>query len=347
MKEQITFRLTETVEGVGVAGQVVTMALNPQDTYVTQELDTWLAGYRQQADFRADDVAPPILVERETFQLRYFTKANTYKKVNVVTSMMGAIQEVDPETEMKPVGPLTHRALGCFIPAAGAAQSAFDLRTAGSTRITDALSLDREVRLWGALETSGNWNANNRVTLTSGLQWGGASGAGANSNPITDLFARRQKSAAKITDWWMNEEVGGWFIQHDKVRAHMRQMLGDNAPSPQVVTVDRSDFEIPGLGTFHIVAAKVLNETTSNLDYILGDTVLGTRGIAGMPTGGNDIATIKTFRVRGPSGTGFISRSIPLGARGYGGGELLVVGHQEDIYVASDIVGGAVFDVLQ
>jgi hypothetical protein len=346
-QNSITFRLIDTVEGLGQAGQQITMALRPEDTYTTQELDTWLAGYRQTGDFRMDEVAPAIPIDQQTTKLRYFTKANTFRRIEVKTSMRGAVQEVDVETEVLDKGPMTHRALGTFIPAPMVGQSSFDLRTAGATRINDALALDREYRGWTLLVTSGSWAANNRATLTSGLQWGGASGVGASSHPIKDMQARRVASAAKITDWWMNEEVGGWFISHPDVVSHMRQMLGDAAPSPQVVTQDRSDFVIPGVGMIHIVGGKILNESTGVLDYILGDTVIGTRSIAGIPTGGNDIATVKTLRVRGPSGTGFISRSVNLAARGYAGGELLIVGHQEDIFMTSDIVGGAIFDVLQ
>jgi hypothetical protein len=344
---KITFRLMESIQNVGEKGQTITMALDPSDTYTTQELETWLAGYQQTGGFRMDEVAPPILIDQETTKLRNFTKANTFRRVDVRASMRGAINEVDPETELVDKGPMTHRALGTFVPAALTPQAAYDYRTAAAARINEALVLDRECRGWTLLTTSGSWLAANRTTLTSGLQWGGASGAGASSDPVRDLLTRRTNSAAQIMDWWMNEEVAGWFLMHDKVRAHMKQMLGDNAPSPQVVTQDHADFTIPGIGNFHVVASRVLNESTSVLDYILNDTVLGTRSIAGIPTGGNDIATAKTLRVKGPSGTGFVSRSVNLGARGYGGGELLIVGHQEDIFMTSDCVGGAVFDVLQ
>jgi hypothetical protein len=343
----ITFRLIDNIEGVGVAGQTVTMALQPSDTYVTTELDTWLAGYSQIGDYRADQVAGQVLVDKETTELRYFTLGNTFRRVEVRTSLQGSVNEVDVQSELKPVGPLTHRALGAFVPAALASQSSYDQRTSHASRINEALALDKEYRGWSLLTTSGSWNANNRVTLTTGLQWGGASGAGASSNPIADILTYRLRSAAKITEWWMNEEVGTWFIRHAAVRDHLRQMLGDNAPSPSVVTEDRSDFVIPGIGTIHIVAAKGLNESTNNLEYILNDTVLGTRSIPSTPQGGNDICTIKQFVVRGPSGTGWISRSVNLAARGYGGGELLIVGQQSDMFMASDIVGCAIFDVLQ
>lgn len=343
-EKSITFSLIEDVAGVGRKGQTVTMALTPQDTYIVSEIDTYLGGFSQQSDFRADQVSPPILVDKEIGKYRNFTKANTFKRVNVDASLQGAVNEVDPATEMKDYT-ATHRALACFVPAITQAQaSVFDPMLAGAKRIKDAMDLDRELRLWSVITTAGNWATPNKVTLGAGFEWGDP--VGANSDPLYDLGQRRLKSAARITDWWFDQEVADWFIRHAKVREHMKQMLGDAAPTPQVVA-KAEDFTIPGYGTFHVVASKVLNESTLNLDEILNDTVVGTHGLPGVPRTGEDMATINTFRVKGPSGTGWQSRQVFLDGRGYAGGTLLIVGHQETIVMPSDSIGGVVYDVIQ
>ena len=342
-EKSITFKLIDDAPGVGRAGQTVTMALSPQDTYITGEIETYLGGYAQQSDFRADQVSPPILVDKETGSYRNFTKVNTFKRVNVNTSLQGAINEVDPETELKSYT-AEHRALGCFIPAITASQSVFDPMLAGAKRIREAMDLDREIRLWAVLTLAGNWAAANKVTLGAGFEW--ADPVGANSDPLGDLSRRRQGSAARITDWWMNQEIADAYIRHPAVRAHMLQMLGHNAPSPQIVAA-AEDFAIPGVGNIHVVAAKVLNETTLNLDSILNDTIVGTHGIPGVPRTGEDMATVNTFRVKGPSGTGWQIRQVFLDVRGYAGGTMLIAGHQEAIVMASDSIGGVVYDVSQ
>lgn len=342
-EKNITFELIEDVQGVGRKGQAITMALTPQDTFVTSELDTFLGGYTN-ADFRADEVAPPILVDKETAQVRNLTKNNTFKRVVVDASLQGRINEVDPETELKTYT-ATHRALGCFVPAITQGQSVFDVMAAAAVRINTALALDREIRLWTKLVTSGNWNAANRVTLAGTFQWGNPEGAA--TNPIFDLNNRKLKSAARITDWWMSQEVSDAFLRNTKVKDHMRQMLGDQAPAPQIAQAQRADFVIPGVGVIHVVDPKVLNESTGNLDEILNDSAIGTHVPAGSIRTGEELATIDTFRVRGPSGTGFMTRQVFLDTRGYAGGTLLIVGHQEDIIMRSDSIGGVIFDVIQ
>ena len=342
-EKTLTFKLIDDAPGVGRKGETVTMALTPQDTFITSELDTYLGGFSQSGVFRADEVSPPILVDKEVASYRNFTKNNTFKRVNVNASLTGAVNEVDPETEMKTYS-AQHRALACFIPSITAAQSVYDVSLAGAKRIRMAMDLDREIRLWTLLTTSGSWLAANRVTLAAGFEW--ADPQGANSDPIFDVNQRELKTAAPITEWWMSKEVADAFIRHTTVRTHMRQMLGDAAPAPQVVARAEA-FIIPGIGTIHTVKPKVLNETTGNLDEILNDTVVGTHGLPGVPRTGEDMATVNTFRVRGPSGTGWQSRQVFLDGRGYAGGTLLIIGHQEDIVMASDSIGGVIFDVIQ
>jgi hypothetical protein len=88
---------------------------------------------------------------------------------------------------------------------------------------------------------------------------------------------------------------------------------------------------------------------TGALDFILNDTVVMTSNPAGAGTTGDDIMTCKTFRRRGPNGTGYQVIDIPIerGQRGFNGGEFLAAGAAEQVAMISGVVGGAIFDTLQ
>jgi len=190
---------------------------------------------------------------------------------------------------------------------------------------------------------TGSWDAANQETLLAGMGWDDPTSS--TSDPVGDLQARMIASAQKVTDIWFNEQVAFAFLRHPSVRDHMRQMLGDSAPSPQVAAA-QGDFAIPGFPPFHVVGAKVLNETTDALDYVLGDTVVLTSNPPGEPSR-DRISTAKRFRRRGDSGTGWTSREYFVNSRGLRGGTMLVAGHAEVELMTSDIVGGIVLNVLQ
>jgi len=217
-------------------------------------------------------------------------------------------------------------------------------------RIQEALGLDREIRIFGTgglYPTTANWNANNVATLTGGgAQWDDPE----NCDPILDIQERIEASAQVITGIYMNPMVGHRFLAADRVRSHMRQMLGDNAPNANVVGAasiqSNVDFVIPGLPPFHIVAGKVLNETTSALDYILGDSVIGVSFPAGIPRDGQSTMTAVTWRERGLSGNGFTTREFEVETRGLQGGTMMVSGHAEDEQMVASNCGFLLSDVL-
>ena len=332
----------------GVAGALISLALTPSDVAVAEEIDTYLAGFAP-FEFRADEASPIVLVDRDTDKFRNFSNANAFKMVNVEVSRQGALGEVDPETELSKYT-VIERALGAFVPAVTEANATklFEPRAAAARRIKWALDLDRESRVWTLLTTSGSWATANKTTLGGTANWNG----GSTSDPILDIQTRIEASAQIVTDIWMNPQVAHAFLRHDKVRDHMRQMLGDAAPAPGAVgasgAVSRVDFQIPGLPPIHVVPAKKLNESTSALDYILNDScILTSRPPGGMPTSGQEIATSHTFRRRGPSGVGFTSREYFVDERGLDGGRMLVAGHAEDVKMIASTVGGAIFDIIQ
>lgn len=333
---------------VGAAGQRVRFALNPSDVHIAHEIDTLLAGIGPQG-FRADEACPVVLVDKETDRFRTFGDNNVFQQVEVRTSRQAAIREIDIDTSTS-LYLVEERALGAFIPRATSDQATFDVKARHAMRIQEALGLDREIRIFGTgglYTTTGNWNANNVATIGGGAQWDDPE----NCDPILDIQERIEASAQPISGIYMNPMVGHRFLAADRVRSHMRQMLGDNAPNANVVGAasiqSNVDFVIPGIPPFHIVAAKVLNESTGNLDFILGDSVVGVSFPQnGIPADGQSTMTAVTWRERGLSGNGFTTREFEVQTRGLQGGDMMVSGHAEDEQMVASNCGFLLNDVL-
>ena len=347
----MTASLLEAAPGIGAKGATFQFALTPDDVSIQEEIDTFLAGFSPQG-FRADEACPLVLVDQDTDQFRIFTQNNTFRQANVLASLQSDIEEVDPETVLSEYR-VVERALGAFIPRVTEGQAAplYDVRLAAARRIQMALSLDREIRIFGTgglLSTAGNWNANNVETIAGGSEW-----TVTTVDPILDIQQRILASAQPVTGIWFNEEVGFTFLRNPNVRDHMRQMLGDDRPQAQAVDAAGArnqqiqDFQIPGLPPFHIVPQKVLNETTSLLEPILTDSVVLTcQPAGGVPVTGEEIMTAVSWRRRGPSGNGFTTREFEAEARGLEGGTMMVSGHAEEEQFISNVCGGLIVNVL-
>lgn len=335
----------EDVRGLGARGATVQLALMPTDVTVAEELDTFMVEYKP-AGFRADEIAPIQLVGKDTGFFRIFGVNNAFRPVNVLSSIQADIPEVDPESTTDTYL-VQERALGSFIPAvtqtnADEGLSSWDPKAAALNRISWALSLERETRVFGVLKDPTSWNAAMKATIAAGAEWNDAS----NGDPMLDLFDRIEASAQPVNGIWLNPTVAHALLRSESVRSYMKTMIGDSANSSQVAAAaaaqNNMDFQIPGLPPFHIVASKVLNETTGGLDFILDDTVILTAG-----GNGSGIQTATTFRRKGPSGTGFTTREFNLERRGLNGGVFLASGHAEQVKMIASTVGGLILDVLQ
>jgi len=325
--EKFSIVLADSVQGLGVAGQRVSCALLPSDVHDPTELPTYLAGYRP-PQYRGDEASPPILVDNDEDKYRSFSSDDAFKRVLVKGSTTGAVPEVDPKSALDSYK-VAERYVGAFIPRQTELQrgNAYNPIMAAMRRARRAIELDREIDVWTLLTTNANWNANNVVTLGATFNWNGGSA----SDPMADLQNMCERSAQAVTDIWMNLKVANAFLRHDAVRDHLRMMIGDSAAGNDLQRVNNQslvtnvDFIIPGLPPIHVVPGKVLNETTSLLDFILSDAVVLTVKPPGVPSDGEEIATSYTFRRRGPSGVGFEAREFFLENRGPLGGTMVVV----------------------
>lgn len=342
--QNIALALATDVPHLGLrAGQSITLALQPADVHVAEEIDTFLAGYAPD-EFRADEAVPIVPTDFLTDQFRTFTENNAFRVVNVLASTQSDINEVDPETILRTFI-CVDRAIGGFIPNVTqyTARKAYDPRQALARRIRWALALEREVRIFGAsglLTTSGNWNANNVTTIAGGSEWDTTNG-----DPIRNMQDAEENSVMPITDWFMSTPSFNAFLRNANVRNYFRQMLGDNAPSPDVVNRKR-DVVIPGLAPIHVVGGKVLNEATGVIDYIMGEAVVGVRKPTGSLINPEDIQTAVTWRFNGPSGTGFITREFELPRRGLHAGQMMVSGYSEDPRFIANNVGALILNTL-
>lgn len=328
-------------------GKVVRqLALLPDDVHVPEEIPTFLATRRLPA-FRADDVAPVIPVDHRNFKLRSESAEDAFIEINPEGSIQGSIPQVDPSTELTD-HKTVEQYVGSYIPKATEDEETlgrWKVRQAAATKCQRVLSIWRERKVWTTLTTTANWDSGVVTTIGAGSEWNDF----ANSDPIADLFAAVEDSGIPPTDVWMNRTVAGYFLRHPVVKEHLRMYIGDGALGRDIATVTNQgkidamvDFVIPGLPTIHVVQAKSKQTAGGAWRLALDNHVVLT---ANSP--GEDLATIKTFRVKGPAGVGYQTREWRVEDRGPEGGTMLVV-HVSDIpvMVAND-AGALIRDVVQ
>jgi hypothetical protein len=350
MKMDIT--LTED-SAYGRAGQQVTLELTPTDVSTPQEIPSYLAGYRNW-QFRADDASKVILVDQDEDKYRSFSSDDAFEPVRVKGALNGAIPEVDPRSSLDSYK-VVNRYLGSFVNSVVEGQSrnpGYQPRMAAARRCRRALDLDRELDVLGPtglLTSTGNWASGQVITLASGENWNG----GASADPIKAIQDAIEASAQPVTEVWMNQKLGHLFIRNDKVRDHMRQLLGDSAVASTAQALANSgmgtqaiDFMIPGLPPIRIAAAKYKN-TAGNLVYVMPDVVALTTSPPGVPMDGEEVATSYTFRRRGPSGVGFESREYQVEGRGPNGGTMVVLSTADVAKMTGNNCGGLINNVVQ
>lgn len=344
-QQQIAVQLASDTPGIGRSGQSIMLALVPTDVHVVEEIATFMAGYSP-AEFRADEAVPIVPTPYLTDKYRTFTANNAFKMVDVLASTQSDINEVDPETTLDTYQCID-RAIGGFVPTVTqyTARKAFDPMQALARRIRWALALDREVRVFrsttGLLVNTANWNANNVTTISGGNEWDNTGG-----DPIKDMQHAEEASVMPITDWFMPTPVFNAFLRNVNVRNHMRQMLGDNAPSADVAQRQR-DIVIPGIAPIHKVEGKVLNESSGLIEFIMTDRTVGIHKPAGSLVNPEDIQTAVTWRFDGPNGTGFITRQFEKPGRGLYAGQAMVSGYSEDVRFVANNVGALIVNCLQ
>jgi hypothetical protein len=304
-------------------GMKVRLDLRPSDVHDPTEIPTYLAGYKP-FTFRADQASPVILVDHDEDKYRQFSSDDTFRRVDVKGS--NTALTVPDQTESNATNPN------------------YRPRFAAARRCRRSIDLDREIDVWTLLGTTTNWTSTNRIALTADQKWNG----GASSDPILDLQTALEVSAQQVTEFWMNQKTANAFVRHSKVKDHFRQFMGDNALAGAINDLGQVgkkpiDFAIPGVGVVRVAAAKVKNESTAALDYILTDGVVIATVVpdSSFPLDGEEIASTYTFRRKGPSGTGYEAREFRIENRGPLGGTMVVIS-MADIAVQTSTTAGAI-----
>ena len=343
---EIAFTLADNVEGVGAAGDRVSLALTPADVHDPAELPEYLAGYRP-FGYRANEASPLVDVIKDEDKYRTFDSDNAFRRVNVKGSTQGAVPEVDPKTRLESYK-VIERFIGSFIPRQTQDQTGptyYDPRMAAGRRCMTAVELDREIDVFALIGTAGNWAAGQTTPATA--VWSDQ----VTGDPILDIQTAVTKSDQLVSAVWLNQELAFTFLRHPLVRDHMRQFFGDSQQQGIATAVANAgatgasgDFFIPGLPPFKVTASKVLNETTGLLEYVLPGNVavLVTVPSGGVPMEGEEIATTYTFRRRGPSGVGIEVREFTLENRGPKGGTMIVVTVADIPTMTANTAGGII-----
>ena len=335
-------------------GQKLDLGLSTADVHDPTEMPTYLAGYPSE-DFRHEEACPVVLVDKDEDKYRTANENSTFAPVKVKTDDDANPAEVKVETSLTNYR-VQPRRLAAFLPDTVIAQAgpAYDVRYVHLQRCKRAIDMDLEADVFGPsglLTSSGSWRTNWATALALGSQWGGGSGVGASSNPIADMRGRVLKSATRITGWWVNQRVAGYFLDHPKTRDYMRATIGDAPQGPSIRAVVEAgegviDFKIPGLGTFHVCCAKWAPPGGGDLDYIMPDVVVAQYLPPGVPTNAENISTCKNFRRRGAAGVGFGVREVRIEQRG-AGGVLVIVEEASIPTMTSQIAGGLITGVSQ
>lgn len=324
------------IQAVNVeSGERVTLALTPSDVYDTSEIPELLQGYRD-PQYRAVQMSPVMLVDRPSDKYRTFNQNNAYSPVVVKTSLQAAVAEVDPESSL---GTYTvdYRAAGSFIPRPTEMAATYDVRGRAAKRCKNAIDMDIEIDVMTQLGTNTNWNA--AVRTAAANAWDTAAGT-----PIVDIQTAVRKSYQRPRALWCTEQTAHAFINHADTKDYMRQMMGDAAVGDSLRDLDRAqeedvDFKIPGLPAIRVVASKYL-DATGTLVYTLGKVAVLISGPSSPEPG--DIMSAGTFRLKGPSGTGFEAREYTVEGRGPYGGTMLVVAEASDHVIIADRAGGII-----
>jgi hypothetical protein len=338
---------TGTTQMAGRDGRLVQMDLAQGDVHIDRAIANYASGYRLQNGC-ADIAAPVVMVDNASNKYWQWDKNDAFQQAeSLVISPGAAPREIAPRLSTAAYTTVGY-ALGAFIPTElqANADSPLNLYLAHMTRIMNALTLAREIRVATMMRLPGNYTGFS-TTASSTSKWN----SGTASDPIADLYTRAEAALQPITDVIMSEQL--W---HDFVRnAAVQKYTGFKSMVPGLTGMTTQNGNVAGLSEFaailglpriHVAAMKYL-DSTGNYSYVWGgDAVLVHKPATEFPIDGQDIATAYTFRWKGGDvgdaqvDNGFIVRSFFVPNRGPRGGTQIVVTHNDaEQFIASNVSG--------
>lgn len=325
-------------------GRLITMDLGIGDVHTAAALPNYAGGYHI-ADGIADAVSPVILVTKA--QNIYYTwnaSGDFNRRLGVATAPGAAVGMINPT-----LGPMTYTTaqygLGGYMPTEVLSNADAPLQplVKMTHQIIDGLRLEREVRVAGSIQTSGNWNANLVTTIASGAQWDG----GAASDPIAVIHAMQDATYMDITAFAWSSRLRRAFLRNPAVQKFIG--FKDRVKGlPDMASL----CEELGIPDFYEGTMKYT--TGGAISYVWGNHLVGVRRPAQVPVANQmDIQTHLTFRWNGgeaPDGSqtgGILVRSFFDQKQGPRGSTVVIATHNDTEVQTSGLVGGLVLNAWQ
>lgn len=339
--------------GKGDGSVLVQMDLAVGDVHKASTMSNFAGGYRL-ADGVADMISPVIYVPKNSDYYPIWNSANAFQRVSAVQGTPGAEPNlINPGLSFTQFTAPEY-ALAGFLPTEIEVNADAPLRPfqALADMVLDKLRLEREFRVQTLLTTSGNWNTNNVIALATGAQWNG----GAASDPIKNMQDTEEHSFAPVSKWTMGEPAYHALVRSPAVRGYYAFKDGDDTVVPSPAEVSRLFNLAP------IYIANMKYAPASGAATYVWPSVAGSSSAAVAihepktmpPTDGRDVMTSATFRWQGglaPDGTltagGFLLRSFFKPNSGGRGGRIIVMAHNDDEVMPSNIIGGLITGIIQ
>jgi hypothetical protein len=332
--------------GVATTGtRKVLMDMGVGDVHIDAALPNYAAGYRL-GEAVADIVSAPVISAKASNYYMTWDDVNSFRRV---TPNAGAPGGNVPEISVSKTNALyatVPYALGGFMPTEVETNADAPLRPFQKLvrRVMEALYLEREIRVATQLTTSGSWDSAHVTTVAAGAKWNG----GASADPIRNLRNLIELSALEPTGIIMSRAVYNIFSESPAVQKFFAYK-DSGAPLPNAAQMSA----LLDLPPIYIAKMKYYASGTT-FSYVWGNDVVLFRQPGEMPpTSQDDVSTAATFRWLGgdaPDGTqqgGWNVRTFYLADRGPRGGRKVVVAHNDDEVVTSNITGGLIKNAVQ
>lgn len=332
------------------SGRLITMDLGQADVHIDAALAIYAAGYNQWEGI-ADIVAP--LVPSDKASNKYFTwdKDDIFQQVDdLVVGPNAQVMEISPRVSSSSFTTVGYGASAAVSTELLAnADAPLNPEKAAMRRCLQAVKLGREVRVANQALTSSNWTGGYTTTLGATAKWNG----GAASNPIQDIMTAIENSLTSVTHIALSERTWHDFFQNANVQKFVASKI--DAPPLGVVNAGdqlriASDKLSALLGLPPFVIGRQKKKISGGYGYVWGDNVALIHADPGVPSDGQSISTMKTFRwtgadsgaVDGTMQGGFLVRSYYDPRRGARGSKIVVVTHNDAEVTTSVYAGGLI-----
>jgi len=344
-----------TVTLTDASGQLVKMDLGVSDVHIDAALSNYINGYAP-AEFMADAVAPPVMVNHASNYYYQFDPDNALATVdNTVVAPGADVPMVSVKMSNTRYSTLGY-SLGSFIPTEVLSNqdAPLNIQFTAMRMVKDKLMLNREVRVKNMSFSATNFTSTHLRDLSgdSTLKWNG----GSSSDPIKDIQMLQEAALMPITDMGMDLITWNAFTRNAAVQKFtgFKQAV-QGLPTPDQRAAFAAFLNIPRV---HVCEVRAKNPSTGAYPYVwANDVILWRRPPQDVSE--MDIATMKTFRWNGAGGNslptefggtvtnGWTVRAFFNPFKGPRGSQVIIVTHNDAEQFISQNVGGYIKGAIQ